>query len=80
MAFEKSERLSRLSIEEITDTISVNGNEFSKPLGQRFFTFPREYISEIRFSMLTNDEKKLTEFYSYVFSPAKHSKGIIWPT
>ena len=74
MAFEKSERLSRLSIEEITDTISVNGNEFSKPLGQRFFTFPREYISEIRFSMLTNDEKKLTEFYSYVLFTSKALK------
>ena len=67
MAFEKSERLSRLSIEEITDTISVNGNEFSKPLGQRFFTFSPGYISEVRFSIFTNDEKKLTEFYSYAF-------------
>lgn len=71
MAFEKSKTLSRLSVEEITDTMLVNGNEFSKSSGQRFFTFSPAFTSAVRFSMFTNDEKKLTEFYSYALFTSK---------
>ena len=64
--FERSESVSSLSVEDITDIVTVNGNEFSKPVTERFIILSPGYTSDVEFSIFTRDETKLTELYSYI--------------